>query len=83
MDSYARLAGVERLPDGDHVLRGMHGDLIVELGQRVHAFDRVADRGVDEKKYPVEPIARNAQRFGGDHDRLTKRIVGDAPRLLA
>ena len=73
----------ERLPDRDQVLRRMQCDLVIELRQRVDAFHRMADGGIDEKKYAVEQIAGNAQRLGRDHDRFTKFIVDDAPRLLA
>lgn len=74
---------MQRLPDRDHALRRLRCYLVVKQGQRVDAFNRVADGRIDEYENAVEHIARHAECLGAHHDRFAQLIAGNVLRLPA
>ena len=56
---------------------------MMQFGKRLNASDRMTDSYVDEQQHSIECAAPDIDCFGSGHDRLTKIVIGQTPRLCA
>jgi hypothetical protein len=61
----------------------LRGDLVVERRQRVDAFYRMSDCGIDEQEDAIERFARHVERLCRHDDRFAEMVVHEAPGLRA